>query len=236
MLIAVDRLGPDGTQASDTLRGVAVGLMEGVRELRLHPEAGRAITVVGAHRIAFGVLTAGGVLLVRYTFNAVVAADSALNEFALLTGAAAVGALVGAILTPGASRRWGSVPWSVVALAQAGIVGIGMVIVGAMVPSFPVLLLGSLSIGFAGQSVKVCSDTLVQRFIPDDHLGRVFALYDMIVNVCLVAGITWMALASPTSGQAPLVYACVGILLLSTAAWYWRHGPRRVALTHQQRG
>jgi MFS family permease len=236
MLIAVDRLGPDGTRASDTLRGVAVGLMEGVRELRLHPEAGRAITVVGAHRIAFGVLTAGGVLLVRYTFNAVVAADSALNEFALLTGAAAVGALVGAILTPGASRRWGSVPWSVVALAQAGIIGIGLVIVGAMVPSFPVLLLGSLSIGFAGQSVKVCSDTLVQRFIPDDHLGRVFALYDMIVNVCLVAGITWMAVASPTSGQAPVVYACVGILLLSTAAWYWRHGPRRVALTHQQRG
>jgi MFS family permease len=214
-LIAVDRLGPDGTRASDTLRGLAV---------------------VGAHRVAFGVLTAGGVLLVRYTFNSVVAADSALNEFALLTGAAAVGALIGAILTPGASRRWGSVPWSVVALAQAGIVGIGLVIVGAMTPSFPVLLAGSLSIGFAGQSVKVCSDTLVQRFIPDDHLGRVFALYDMIVNVCLVAGITWMAAASPTSGQAPVVYACVGILLIATSAWYWRTGPRRVTVKHQQRG
>ena len=51
--------------------------------------------------------------------------------------------------------------------------------------------------------MKVCSDTLVQRFIPDDHLGRVFALFDMIVNVCLVAGIALMALVSPTSGQAP---------------------------------
>jgi MFS family permease len=236
VLIAVDRLGPDGTRASDTLRGVAVGLLEGVRELRLHGEAGRAIAVVGAHRIAFGVLTAGGVLLVRYTFNTVVAADSALNEFALLTGAAAVGALVGAIVTPGASRRWGSVPWSVVALAQAGVIGIGLVILGAMTPSFPVLLAGSLSIGFAGQSVKVCSDTLVQRFIPDDHLGRVFALYDMIVNVCLVAGITWMALASPTTGQAPVVYALVGVLLLATSAWYWGHRPRRVAVTHRTRG
>ena len=105
----MDRLGPDGTRASDTLRGVAVGLVEGVRELRLHAEAGRAIAVVGVHRIAFGVLTAGGLLLVRYTFNFVEDADTALNEFALLTGAAALGALVGAILTPGASRRWGSV-------------------------------------------------------------------------------------------------------------------------------
>jgi len=232
--IAIDRLGPDGTRASDTLRGVAIGLVEGIRELRWHPEAGRAIAVVGAHRVAFGVLTAGGLLLVRYTFNTVVAADSALNEFALLTGAAAIGALFGAIVTPGASRRWGSVNWSVAALLQAGIVGIGLIIVGAMVPSFPILLLGSLSIGFAGQSVKVCSDTLVQRYIPDDHLGRVFALFDMIVNVCLVAGIAWMALASPTSGQAPVVYALVGVGLVLVALWYLSRGPRRVPINNPQ--
>jgi MFS family permease len=231
LAIAVDRLGPDGTRASDTLRGVAVGLVEGIRELRLHAEAGRAIAVVGVHRLAFGVLTAGSLLLVRYTFNFVEDADTALNEFALLTGAAAVGALVGAVLTPGASRRWGSVRWSVVALAQAGTLGIGLVIAGAMTPAFPLLLAGSLSIGFAGQSVKVCSDTLVQRYIPDDHLGRVFALFDMIVNVCLVAGITLMALVSPTSGQTPWLYAATGLLLVGTAAWYQRHGPRRVRTT-----
>ena len=234
--IAVDRLGPDGTRASDTLRGVAHGLVEGIRELRIHAEAGRAIAVVGAHRIAFGVLTAGGLLLVRYTFNDVMAADAALNEFALLTGAAAIGALFGAILTPWASRRWGSVDWSVVALLQAGTAGIALVIIGAMVPSLPVLLLGSLSIGFAGQSVKVCSDTLVQRYIPDDHLGRVFALFDMIVNVCLVFGICCMAIFSPTTGQAPVLYAAVGVLLVGTALWYRRRGPRRVPTNDVRRG
>ena len=228
VLLAADRLGPDGTRPGDTIRGVAVGLMEGIRELRVHARAGRAIAVVGAHRVAFGVLTAGGLLLVRYTFNEVVEADSALNEFAFLTGAAAAGALVGAVLTPGASRRWGAVPWSVFALAQAGVLGIALIIVGAMVPSFPVLLLGAVSLGFAGQSVKVCSDTLVQRHIPDDHLGRVFALFDMIVNVCLVLGISVMAIASPTSGQAPFVYIGVGVLLVAAALWYRRHDPRRV--------
>lgn len=227
-LLAADRLGPDGQRPGDTVRGVAIGLVEGVGELRIHARAGRAIAVVGAHRIAFGVLTAGGLLLVRYTFNQVGEADSALNAFALLTGAAAAGALVGAVLTPGASRRWGEVPWSVLALAQAAVVGIGFVLVGAMVPSFPALLLGAVSLGFAGQSVKVCSDTLVQRHIPDDHLGRVFALYDMIVNVCLVLGISVMAIASPMSGQAPFVYVGVGAMLIAAALWYRRHDPRRV--------
>ena len=227
-LIEVDRLGPDGHRPSDTLRGVAIGLLEGIRELRLHAEAGRAIAVVGAHRFAFGVLTAGGLLLVRTTFNAVTDANDALTEFAMLTAAAAGGALVGAVLTPWASRRWGAVTWSVAALLQAGTVGIGLVIVGAVGPSFPALLAGGVSLGFAGQSVKVCSDTLVQRYVPDDHLGRVFALFDMLVNVCLVAGITMMAVVSPTSGQAPVFYALVGLLLIATAGWYRQRSPRRV--------
>ena len=230
-LIAVNRLGPDGQRPSDTVRGVAVGLLEGIRELRIHAEAGRAIAVVGVHRIAFGVLTAGGLLLVRYTFNDLTAADSALNEFAFLTGAAAAGALVGAVLTPAASRRWGEVAWSAFALAQAGTVGIALIIIGAMTPTFTVLLLGAFSLGFAGQSVKVCSDTLVQRHIPDDHLGRVFALFDMIVNVCLVAGIAVLAVVSPTSGQTPWTYAVVGVLLLAASLWYRRHGARRVRST-----
>ena len=102
---------------------------------------------------------------------------------------------------------------------------------GSLAPSFPTLLAGSLSIGFAGQAVKVCSDTLVQRYIPDDHLGRVFSLFDMIVNVCLVAGITVMALVSPTSGQTPWLYAASGLLMVGAAAWYRRRGPRRVRTT-----
>lgn len=228
LLIAVDRLGPDGQRPSDTVRGVAIGLVEGIRELRIHAEAGRAIAVVGAHRVAFGVLTAGGLLLVRYTFNDIGAADSALNEFAFLTGAAATGALIGAILTPAASRRWGEVTWSAVALAQAGVLGIGLIIVGALVPTFATLLLGAASIGFAGQSVKVCSDTLVQRHIPDDHLGRVFALFDMIVNACLVAGISVLAIVSPTSGRTPWTYVAVGALLILAAFWYRRRGAVRV--------
>ena len=226
--IGIARLGPDGNQPRQSLRGVAVGLTSGLRELRVHRAAGRAITLVGVHRIAFGALTAGGLLLVRLTFNPLSSSDRALTEFAAITGCAAFGALVGALVTPWASRRWGSVAWSAAVLTQAGIVGIGLVIVAASLPSYPVLLCGAVSIGLAGQSIKVCSDTIVQREVPDDHLGRVFALYDMAVNVCLVGGICLVAAVSPRSGQAPLLYAALGIFLILASCWYWRTGPRRV--------
>ena len=136
------------------------------------------------------------------------------------TIAAAIGALLGAVLTPGATRRFGAVRWSAFALLQAGTIGAVLIFIGAMAPAFIALLGGALSMGFAGQSVKVCSDTLIQRHIPDDHLGRIFALFDMIVNVALVLGITLMALLAPKSGQAPWAYAGVGVLLIATATWY----------------
>jgi MFS family permease len=231
LAIAVDRLGPDGDKPADTVRGIVVGLVAGARQLRTHAPAGRAIAVVGVHRLAFGVLTAGGLLLVRLTFHPTSEANEALSQFALLTAAAAIGALIGALVTPAASRRWGEVRWSGVALMQAGVIGSVLVAGGASIPSFTLLLVGAVSIGFAGQSVKVCSDTLVQRHIPDDMLGRVFSLFDMIVNVCLVAGIVLMALISPTSGEVPVLYLAVGALLVATALWYQRHDLRRVPPT-----
>ena len=228
MTIAPDRLGPDGTRPGDTVRGIVVGLADGIRVLARHGAAHRAVGVVAVNRLSFGLLTAAGLLLVRITFHPTADADAALRDFGVLTAAAATGALVGAILTPWASRRWNSVSWSAAVMVQAGIVGIGCVIVGAMTPSFPVLLVGALSIGLSGQAVKVCSDTTLQRDIPDDHLGRVFTLFDMIVNVSLVTGIVIMAVVSPANGQAPVLYALTGIGLISAALWYLRFRPRRV--------
>lgn len=222
-------LGPSGEKPADTMIGVAKGLVDGFRELRRAPLAGRAITVVGAHRIGFGALTVGALLLVRNTFNPVTEAETALGQFAVITGFAAAGALVAAVVTPTMTRRWSAIRWSVLLLLQAGVLGVGFVFIGAMAPSFPALLIGAFSIGATGTGVKVCSDTLVQRHVPDDHLGRVFALFDMIVNVCLVFGITVTAFLAPPSGQAPLVILAIGVLYVSTALWYRRGGRPRLS-------
>jgi len=76
---------------------------------------------------------------------------------------------------------------------------------------------------FAGQAVKVCSDTLIQRHIPDDRLGRVFSIFDMSVNIALVAGITVVAFLAPLNGIAPGLYLAVGGGLALSGVWYLKH-------------
>lgn len=213
-------LGPSGEKPADTVLGVLRGLVDGFRELRRAPIAGRAIAVVSAHRIGFGALTVGALLLVRNTFNPATDADTALAQFAVITGFAAGGALIAAVLTPFVTRRLSTVRWSILLLLQAGTIGVGFVFIGAMAPSFPSLLVGAASIGSAGTGLKVCADTLVQRHVPDDHLGRVFSLFDMALNVCLVLGVVVTAFLAPTSGQAPLLILGIGVLYVGTALWY----------------
>jgi putative intracellular protease/amidase len=50
------------------------------------------------------------------------------------------------------------------------------------------------SLGFAGQLLKINADTTIQRTIDDAHRGRVFSIFDMMINVALVLGITTYAL------------------------------------------
>ena len=229
-----DQLGPDGTRPGDTPRAIAAGMVDGVRSLIRAPAAGRAVLVVGIHRIAFGVVTVGALLFVRHGLHTADAADAALGDFALITAAAAAGGLLGAVTTPAGARRLGPVLWSSIALAQAGLLGIALVVLGTSTLLLPAMLAGAVSIGFAGQSVKVCSDALVQRTIADDHLGRVFAIFDMFVNVCLVTGITIMAFTSPASGQAPVAYILTGVGLIAAAAWYLHQAGRRVLTINRE--
>jgi MFS family permease len=219
--IAVTALGPTGERAPDTFMGVLQGFVDGLRVLGAHGRPRRAIAVVGIHRIALGMLTVDALLLVRNTFNSMTDADHALSQFAIITGAAAAGALIGAICTPWASRTWGTVTWSSAVLVFGGLSGGVLVLAGAMNESMPLLLIGAACFGLIGQSVKVCADTEIQVGIRDDHLGRVFALFDMIVNACLVTGITLMALTSPASGQTPAMISAAGILLVVTGAWFF---------------
>lgn len=213
-------LGPDGTLASDTLLGIVVGLGSGAVELWRRHQAWRAVTAVTLHRVAFGAVTVVVILLLRNTINPSSAPDTALGQLTLALVGAAAGALLGALLTPAATRRWGTAPWSAATLAMAALV----TPVAIATAEIPWLIVGALALGFAGQSTKVCADTRVQQLIADDHRGRVFALYDVFVNVGLVIGVAGAAYATPSSGQAPLVLVTVGFLLIATAGWLATHG------------
>ncbi len=227
---AVNALGPNHQlkySMVDSLRGVTGDLVSGVRSLNSHRDAARALLLVAFNRISFGVITAGALLLLRNTFHQSSNANAALADFAILSGFAATAALIAAILTPWVTRKIGIPHWSALVVAQASI---GMVVFAfaATNQNLPLLLLAGFSLGFAGQAVKVCSDTVIQRKIPDESLGRVFSLFDMIVNVALVSGIILVALLAPVTGVAPILYIAVGVLLALTSFWYWNTGRKSI--------
>jgi MFS family permease len=228
---AVHALGPTHQikhSMVDSLRGVTSDLAAGVRTLVSHADAARALALVAINRISFGVVTAGALLLLRNTFHQSSDANAALADFAIISGFTATAALLAAIVTPWMTRKIGIPRWSSITVAQASA---GMVVFAcaATLQNFPLLLVAGFSLGFAGQAVKVCSDTVIQREIPDESLGRIFSLFDMSVNVALVSGIILVALLAPVSGVAAMLYIGVGMGLALASLWYWRAGSKNPA-------
>lgn len=205
------------------LAGVVRGMVAGVRHLHHRPRARRAMAVVVGHRVAFGALLVDTLLIVRHTLNAPSEADAALADFAVAAAGASVGSFLAAFAAPRFSRRIGLTTWAAGTLLAAAVVA-PLSFASAMLP---MLTLGSLLMGFAGQTVKISGDTWLQRDVDDDHRGRVFSLYDVALNVGLVTGMVVAALTAPDSGLAPGLWAGVSGLLLATALWSLRPaGPR----------
>jgi hypothetical protein len=212
--IAGPALGPDEGTEAETVRGVVRGMRDGLAHLRERRPAARAIGLVMVHRTAFGVATALAVLQVRGLLHPD-DPEAAIGALTLVLGAAGVGAFVGAVSTPVMSRRIGAVRWSVLAL----VAGVGIGSIGFAVGSLPGLIAGGALVGFGGQATKVCSDTIVQEDVDDDRRGRVFSLYDVGVNVALVAGLTAAAFAAPPDGLAPAVAGWMAALVVLGGWW-----------------
>jgi predicted MFS family arabinose efflux permease len=70
---------------------------------------------------------------------------------------------------------------------------------------------------FFGQNVKVSNDAVVQSKIDDYYRGRVFAVYDVIVNAAIVSGGLIAALLLPPSGVSAIVPLCVAAAYLLVA-------------------
>ena len=221
--LALGQLGPDEFASRESVRGVASGMVDGIRHLRERRPAARAIGLVMIHRVLFGIALAMTVLQARGTLHPN-DPTAALGALTLATGAAGAGAFIGAVLTPRLSRRLGTVRWAALALVTGVSVGSLVVSVGTL----PTLMINAAFVGFAGQAVKVCSDTIVQADIDDDRRGRVFALYDVAVNVSIVTGLTICALTSPADGRSivmAVVMAALGIMGATWALWRDHHDP-----------
>lgn len=212
------QFGPLPGEAAATAKQILRGLTEGAEQLWARRPARDAIAAVCAQRLALGAATIVAILLLRMRLNPPEQATTALNELAVMLAAAAVGALAGAISTPAMTRRIGPVRWTSIALLVAGLVTWW----GLIEASVASLVISGLFIGFAGQVAKVCGDTLVQEYIDEGNRGRVFALYDVAINLALVAGVLFVAVLDPTAARPALMGAVIGIGLVATALVYLR--------------
>lgn len=216
LTLGKDQLGPSGDKPADTFMGVIRGFADGFNHLMGDRPSWRSVMVVLIHRAAFGALTVILLLLLRNTFHTVDDPDAALRDFSIVAGAVTIGALAAAFFTPVATRRFGTVNWTAWTLIVSAIAtpfGLIPLIL------WPMILVAVL-LGLAQQSAKIGADTTLQRRISDDHLGRVFSLFDVGVNVSIVIGALVIAFTAPLDGIWWPGFFLLAGLYLATGLWY----------------
>jgi hypothetical protein len=209
-------LGPDEGVSAPSAGQVVAGMVAGVRHVRARPPAVTALAVITVHRLCFGLVT----LMTLLFFRATAPSGAGLLGAGLALAAGAVGALLAAAVTPAAVRRLGTARW-VTSLLAVG----GPLFVALGLPFLPwTIVLAGAVIGFLGQGVKICVDATLQQ-VDDDVRGRVFSVYDVLVNVGYVAALLAGAHLLPADGVSPPAVVAVGAAYLLTA--FYSGVPRR---------
>jgi hypothetical protein len=200
-------LGPDGGHRL-TLREVGAGMLAGARYVWGIRPAATALAVITVHRLCFGLFTLMTLLLFRNTLDPWGPVPGGLAGLGVVVAAGAGGTLLAAVVTPPAVRRLGRAGWVTLVLAVLGPV---MVALGLAIAA-PTVVLAGFALGFGGQAVKICVDSTLQEAVEDDVRGRVFSVYDMLVNVSYVVALLVAAFLLPASGISPAAVLTVGVL------------------------
>ena len=198
----------DTTSFSQGLRD----MREGFTFLADHSDAARGILATAVHRGGLTALTLTGLLLERNTFNDPALPENGLRGFGFALSFAGVGVFLGAFLAPYGVSKIGRHRWIRFSLFMSG----ASCLVLASAQSQMTLIITAFLVSFFGQSLKVTNDALVQSKIDDYFRGRVFAVYDVFVNIAIVSGGLTAALILPKSGISVLLPLCVsGVYVLT---------------------
>jgi MFS family permease len=227
-LLHKDEIGP---RPHEVVRGsFTQGLREmrdGFKFLKEHADAARGIAAIAIHRGGLTAFTLTALLLERNTFNDPADSEAGLAGLSVTLTIAAVGFVIGAILAPYGVRKIGRHRWMRISIAAASLSALILVI-----DRTPVLLATTAFFtALCGQSLKVTNDALVQSKIDDVFRGRVFAVYDVLVNGAIVTGALIAAWLLPLSGDTwvlPLLiaiaWALVAAVVLRPAKFFLKGG------------
>ncbi len=214
--LARNQLGPQPHEIRKA--SFTAGLIEmrdGFQRLREERDPLFGIIATGVQRGGLTALTMMALLLQRNTFNPSSDPDAGLQGFALSAVIAGIGIGVGALIAPFGVARFGRHKWIRSMLFASALAPLALSIDQN---EFALLATGFL-VSACGQGLKVTNDALVQSRIVDEFRGRVFAVYDVIVNFAIVSGAIIAALLLPNSGQSgtvPLLLAALYIFVAFT--------------------
>lgn len=182
-------------------------MQEGFQFLKEHGDAARGIVAVAIHRGGLTALTLTALLLERNTFNDPANSDAGLAGLSFTLTIAAIGFVLGALIAPRGVSVMGRHRWMRLSVIAASISALTLVI-----ERTPFLLaVTAFLTSLCGQSVKVTNDALVQSKIDDYFRGRVFAVYDVVVNGAIVCFSLIAAKILPLSGDSWLLPLLVSI-------------------------
>ncbi|GIH75330.1 MFS transporter [Planobispora longispora] len=212
---------PNRPQAREAVRHVLSGLADGARHIVHHRAAAAAMGAMATHRFMYGMCTAMLVMLSRYYFAE--SAEDALDAVTVVVATSGVGYFLAVLVTPWATERFGVQRWIPAMLVTAGVVTF------ALCAPFQQwgFAVGGFVLGIAGQSIKICADTMVQRDIEDAYLGRAFSIYDMLFNGSYVLAAALAALLLPQDGKSLLVLGLITAGYAGGAVVYRIVTPRR---------
>jgi MFS family permease len=191
-----------------------IEVREGFKFLAIHQDAARGIFATAIHRGGITALTLTAMLLERNTFNDPSDSEAGLAGLSIALSCAAIGFTIGALIAPIGVRWTGRHRWMRLSMFAATVGTLILVIDRNQI----LLCAAAFTTGLFGQSVKVTNDALVQSKISDEFRGRVFAVYDVVVNASIVIFAISSALLLPQSGDSWLVPSLVAATYLLVAA------------------
>ncbi|MDP5050395.1 MAG: MFS transporter [Candidatus Nanopelagicales bacterium] len=223
-------LGPDIIESAmrEEFRNALAGLAAGFQYMARSGRVLSSMFAVAFQRWAFGALTVHVLLLSRNSWHTNASADQAVLDFGLVAGAAAFGAFSAAILSTFllSDKTDETVAANllkphrqvhlIAAMSVAVAVSVVVTFIGYQVGTLTAVIAAAATLGFAGQLLKINADTTIQRNIDDAHRGRVFSIFDMMINVALVIGITSYSLIEAARENAN-VGASYSVVLLSAS-------------------
>ncbi|MTA80483.1 MAG: MFS transporter [Actinobacteria bacterium] len=180
-------------------------MREGFQFLVMHSDAARGILATAVHRGGLTALTLTALLLERNTFHDPAKPEDGLAGFGIALTVAGIGLFCGAFLAPFGVSKVGRHLW----IRYAMFASAAAPLILAVWQTQIALGLTAFLTAFFGQNLKVTNDALVQSKIDDYFRGRVFAVYDVVVNGAIVSGGLIAALLLPQSGISSVVPLCV---------------------------